>query len=61
MVRRGNQRPDRVRYRKLELALFIENASDETIQLLKLQTGGIPYANRYNTPRTFGLGLKCNW
>ena len=49
------------RYHKIELALFIENLTNEKVQLLKLQTAGIPYANRYNEPRTFGADLNYHW
>ncbi len=48
-------------YRKLELAVFIQNLTDQTVQLLKLQTGGVPYANRYNEPLTVGVNLKYRW
>ncbi len=48
-------------YKKLEAALFIQNLTNETVQLLKLEVVGIPYAVRYNEPRTFGVNLIYRW
>jgi iron complex outermembrane receptor protein len=50
-----------VNYRRMELALFIKNLTDEVIPVLKLQQADIPLANRYSRPRTFGLSASYRW
>jgi hypothetical protein len=49
------------RWHKIELAVFIENLTNEKVQLLKLETAGIPFANRYNEPRAIGVDLNYHW
>jgi iron complex outermembrane recepter protein len=50
-----------VDYQKLQLSLFIKNATDQVIPVLKLQQGDIPLANRYSRPRTFGVSIGYRW
>lgn len=47
-------------YRKLELAVFVQNLTDQTVRLLTFQTSGISYAYRYNQPRTIGLNATLH-
>jgi iron complex outermembrane recepter protein len=48
-------------YRKVELALFVQNLTDQSIRLLTFQSGGITYAYRSNQPRTFGVNGVVHW
>jgi iron complex outermembrane receptor protein len=50
-----------VEYRRIMLALFVRNLTNEVIPVLKLQQGSIPLANRYSRPRTFGLTASYRW
>jgi iron complex outermembrane receptor protein len=50
-----------VDYRRMELALFVKNLTDQVIPILKLQQGDIPLANRYSRPRTFGVSATYRW
>ena len=44
-----------------ELAFFAQNLTDERVPLLKLETVGIPLANRFNEPSTYGVDLTYKW
>ena len=50
-----------IRFQKLEAAVFVQNATDETLRLLTLQSGGVTTAYRYNQPRTVGVDLSYHW
>lgn len=50
-----------VEYRRIELALFVKNLTNQVIPVLKLQQGEIPLANRYSRPRTFGVSATYRW
>ena len=50
-----------VDYKKLEVAVFAQNMLNETVELLKLESAGIPLTVRYNEPRTFGANLIYRW
>lgn len=50
-----------VQYRRIELALFVKNLTNQVIPVLKLQQGEIPLANRYSRPRTFGVSATYRW
>jgi iron complex outermembrane receptor protein len=50
-----------VDFDQLQVALFVKNATDQVIPVLKLQQGEIPLANRYSRPRTFGVSVGYRW
>jgi iron complex outermembrane receptor protein len=50
-----------VDFRRLQFSLFVKNATDQVIPVLKLQQGDIPLANRYSRPRTFGVSVGYRW
>ena len=50
-----------VNYRKLEMAVFVKNLTNQIIPVLKLQQVDIPLANRYSRPRTFGVSAAYRW
>ena len=50
-----------VQFRRMELALFVKNLTNEVIPVLKLQQGTIPLVNRYSRPRTFGFTATYRW
>lgn len=48
-------------YGAFELAFFAQNLTDERVPLLKLETVGIPLANRFNEPSTYGVDVSYKW
>lgn len=48
-----------VDWHKLQLAVFVQNLTDQNVRLLTFQSGGVSYAYRYNQPRT--IGFNANW
>jgi hypothetical protein len=50
-----------VNFRQIEVALFVKNATNQVIPVLKLQQVDIPLANRYSRPRTFGVTATYRW
>ena len=50
-----------VDYKKLQVALFVQNLTNETVALLKFQNVGVPLSTRYNEPRTIGVDLMYKW
>ena len=49
------------KWQRLEAAIFVQNATDQTLQLLKFQQTGVVYAVRYNQPRTIGANAVYRW
>jgi iron complex outermembrane receptor protein len=47
-------------WRKLEMAVFVQNLTDQTVRLLTFQTSGISYAYRYSQPRTIGVNATLH-
>lgn len=50
-----------VQIKRLELAVFVQNLTNEREILLNLQTNGVQTALRYNQPRTFGANVIYRW
>ncbi|THD61256.1 TonB-dependent receptor plug domain-containing protein [Phenylobacterium sp.] len=50
-----------VDYKKFEVAIFVQNLTDQTYKLLILQAAGVTNAVRYNQPRTVGLNVVYHW
>ncbi|MGA0544054.1 TonB-dependent receptor [Brevundimonas sp. VNH65] len=50
-----------VLFRRMEVAMFVRNATNQVIPVLKLQQVDIPLANRYTRPRTFGVSATYRW
>lgn len=50
-----------VQVRRIEVALFVQNLTNEREILLNLQTNGVQTALRYNQPRTFGVNAIYRW
>ncbi|MGQ2990792.1 TonB-dependent receptor [Brevundimonas sp.] len=50
-----------VQFRRTEVALFVKNATNEIVPVLKLQQVDIPLANRYSRPRSFGVTATYRW
>jgi iron complex outermembrane receptor protein len=50
-----------VDFHKLEVALFVQNLTNETYKLLILQTAGVTTTERYNEPRTAGVNIVYKW
>jgi iron complex outermembrane receptor protein len=50
-----------VRWQKLETALFVQNLTDDSVQLLKFEQGSTIFATRYNQPRTVGVNVIYRW
>jgi len=50
-----------VQVKRLELAVFVQNLTNEREVLLNLQTNGVQTALRYNQPRTFGANVIYRW
>jgi iron complex outermembrane recepter protein len=48
-------------YHNLQVAVFVQNLTDQTVRLLTLQTGGVTYGYRYNEPRTVGVNAIYHW
>ncbi|HEX4105349.1 MAG TPA: TonB-dependent receptor [Rhizomicrobium sp.] len=48
-------------YKKFQFAVFAQNLTNETVQLLKFWTNGVPLARRFNEPRTIGASLSYKW
>ena len=48
-------------YGNLQVAVFVQNLTDETIKLLTLQSAGITTGYRYNQPRTVGVDAVYRW
>ncbi len=49
------------KWHNLELALFIQNLTNDTVQLLKFEQGATVFAARFNEPRTFGVNAVFRW
>lgn len=47
--------------KQLEIALFVQNLTNEGEILLRLQTAGVTNAVRYNQPRTYGVNVIYRW
>jgi iron complex outermembrane receptor protein len=50
-----------VDYRKLEIAMFVQNVFDRQIALLQFVANNAPLANRYSTPRAIGVNVSYHW
>jgi iron complex outermembrane receptor protein len=50
-----------VLFRRMEVALFVKNVTNQIVPVLKLQQVDIPLANRYSRPRTFGVTATYRW
>lgn len=50
-----------VQVQKVEVAVFVQNLTNEGEVLLNLQTNGVQTALRYNQPRTFGVNAIYRW
>lgn len=50
-----------VEVNRFEVAVFVQNLTNEREILLNLQTNGVQTALRYNQPRTFGANLIYRW
>ena len=48
-------------YRSLQVAVFVQNLTNQTVRLLTLQTGGVTYGYRYNEPLTVGVNAVYHW
>jgi iron complex outermembrane receptor protein len=47
--------------KRVQLAVFVRNLTDEQVEVLKFQQAGYPLSVRYNKPRTFGGSLTYRW
>ncbi|WP_269714899.1 TonB-dependent receptor [Caulobacter sp. NIBR2454] len=50
-----------VEIKKVELAVFAQNLTNQTEVLLNLQANGVQTALRFNQPRTFGVNAIYRW
>lgn len=48
-------------FNRIEMAMFVRNATNQEIPVLQLQQAGIPLANRYSRPRSFGASVTYRW
>jgi iron complex outermembrane receptor protein len=48
-------------FKKLEVAVFVQNLFDRQIALLQFTANNAPLANRYSTPRAIGLNVNYRW
>jgi outer membrane receptor protein involved in Fe transport len=48
-------------YKSFQIAVFAQNLTNQTVELLKFETAGVPLANRYNEPRTIGASISYKW
>ncbi len=48
-------------FNRVEMAMFVRNATNQEIPVLQLQQAGIPLVNRYSRPRSFGASVTYRW
>ena len=48
-------------YKTIQVAFFVQNLTNETVALLKLESLGALVDERFNEPRTYGVDLLYKW